>query len=223
MQCPHCRVAIHPDFKTTIVGVEAGQKDLPTVGVKLKTPATWGVFYMECPACHEAIMLLGYTIGGNFREKKFIYPAAPTRQRAPQEVPPDLAEDFNEACLVLNDSPKASAALSRRCLQGVLRDKGFNQKDLSKAIDAVLASKQLPSGVVDNLDAIRNIGNFAAHPTKDSNSGLITTVEPEEAEWNLDVLDELFDFYYVQPEKAKQKRADLNKKLEAAGKPPMKS
>jgi len=144
------------------------------------------------------------------------------RPSAPKEVPQSLAEDFNEACLVLPDSAKASAALSRRCLQGVLNDKGFSQKDLSKAIEAVLASNQLPSVLASNVDAVRNIGNFATHPTKNTSSGAIMPVEPEEAEWNLDVLSELFDFYYVQPARAAAQREALNAKLVAAGKPLMK-
>lgn len=86
----------------------------------------------------------------------------------------------------------------------------------------MLASKQLPSAIAENLDAVRNIGNFAAHPMKDTSSGAIMPVEPEEADWNLDVIEELFDIFYVQPELAKRKRASLDAKLAAAGKPPMK-
>jgi hypothetical protein len=33
------------------------------------------------------------------------------------------------------------------------------------------------------LDAIRTIGNFAAHPIKSTSSGEIVDVEPGEAEW----------------------------------------
>ena len=44
-----------------------------------------------------------------------------------------------------------------------------------------------------------------------------------EAEWNLDVLEGLFDFYFVQPAILKKKREALNKKVADAGKPPMKS
>jgi hypothetical protein len=47
-------------------------------------------------------------------------------------------------------------------------------------------------------------------------------VEPGEAEWNLDVLEALFDFYFVQPELLKKKRAALDAKLAEAGKPKMK-
>jgi hypothetical protein len=151
-----------------------------------------------------------------------VYPQTTGRQRAEPEVPAHIAEDYHEACAVLKHSPKASAALSRRCLQAVLRENGFAQKDLAPAIQAALDSKTLSSAIADNLDAIRNIGNFAAHPMKDSNTGQILPVEPHEAGWNLDVLEELFDFYYVQPEKAKRRRAALDAKLAAAGKPPMK-
>jgi len=122
-----------------------------------------------------------------------------------------------EAAAVLNTSPKASAALSRRCLQTVLRESGnATQHNLVDQIKAV--TKDLPSYIAENIDAIRNIGNFAAHPIKDTSSGQIVDIEPGEAEWNLDVLDMLFDFYYVQPALAQQKRDSLNQKLKAAGK-----
>jgi hypothetical protein len=72
------------------------------------------------------------------------------------------------------------------------------------------------------IDAVRNTGNFAAHPNKSKSTGEIVPVEPQEAEWNLDVLEALFDFYYVQPAKVAERRAALDQKLADAGKPPMK-
>ena len=69
---------------------------------------------------------------------------------------------------------------------------------------------------------MRNIGNFATHPLKNTNSGEIIDVEPEEAEWNLEVLESLFDFYYVQPAISEARKTKLNEKLATAGKPPMK-
>lgn len=55
-----------------------------------------------------------------------------------------------------------------------------------------------------------------------TNTGLILGVEPGEAEWLLDVLEALFDFYFVRPARLTAKRDALNKKLAEAGKPPMK-
>ena len=124
---------------------------------------------------------------------------------------------------MLFDSPKASAALSRRTLQLLLRDvAAVKPSDLSKEIDEVLASNALPSHLAKAIDAVRQLGNFAAHPIKSTNTGEIVDVEPGEAEWLLDVIEGLFDFYFVQPALLERKREELDKKLAEAGKPPMK-
>lgn len=116
-----------------------------------------------------------------------------------------------------------SAALSRRCLQHLLREvvqvKAANVAD---EIQQVIDSGQLPSDLAEVIDAVRNIGNFAAHPIKSKRRGEILTVEPGEAGWNLDVLELLFDFYFVQPHIIKKKRQALNAKLKEPGKKPMK-
>jgi hypothetical protein len=61
-----------------------------------------------------------------------------------------------------------------------------------------------------------------SHPTKSTSSGEVVPVEAGEAEWNLDVVEALFDFYFVQPHLLHKKRDALNAKLKDAGKPPMK-
>ena len=120
-------------------------------------------------------------------------------------------------------SAKASAALSRRCLQLLLRDKAkVKHQDLVKEIQELLDRGTLPSHIAESLDAARNIGNFAAHATKSKSTGEIVPVEDGEAEWNLDVLESLFDFYFVSPARTKARRDALNKKLADAGKPPLK-
>ena len=83
---------------------------------------------------------------------------------------------------MLSDSAKAAAALGRRCLQNLLCDTvKVNPSDLSNEIQQVLDSGKLPSGLHNSIDAIRNIGNFAAHPMKSKQTGLILEVEPGEA------------------------------------------
>ena len=57
----------------------------------------------------------------------------------PPQVPSKFAEDYREACLVLDDSPKASAALSRRCLQYILQEKaGVKHENLAKEIQEII-------------------------------------------------------------------------------------
>jgi hypothetical protein len=156
------------------------------------------------------------------RIKYLVRPKGISRQPPPQDVPPEIAAEYNEAALVLSDSPKASAALSRRCLQHLLRDVAkIKASDLSKEIDDVIALGVLPSNITDELDKVRTVGNFAAHPNKSTSTGVILDVEPGEAEWNLEVLEDLFDFYFVRLARSAKLKADINLKLIAAGKQPL--
>jgi hypothetical protein len=124
---------------------------------------------------------------------------------------------------VWGDSPKAAAALGRRCLQSLLREVAkVKPGNLADEIQQVIDSNTLPSDLSGSIDAVRNLGNFAAHPMKSQHSGEILEVEPGEAEWTLDVLESLFDFYFVRPEKLKRMRDALNRKLKEANKPEMK-
>jgi hypothetical protein len=219
MKCPHCQTEIHGNPQTLPMG-----NDLD---------GQWATVRHTCPSCRRIIVFIVCAKGfngagaGEFAVdvKKVVlgYPRVSSRPAAPPEVPEDFASDYREAALVLLDSPKASAALGRRCLQHILREKaGVSRSDLAHEIEEVLARNLLPSHLAEAVDAIRNLGNFAAHPMKSKSSGEILPVEPGEAEWTLDVLDGLFDFFFVQPELLKKRRSALNAKLAAAGKPPMK-
>ncbi len=151
-----------------------------------------------------------------------IYPRGAMRPLA-AEVPDPYAADFREAVEVLPISPKASAALSRGNLQALLRDKhGVKPGNLSKEIEEFSAKPSTPTALKDVIDAVRNVGNFAAHPTKDTNTGQLIQVEPHEAEWLLEVLEAMFDFTFVQPARNLTRKNALNAKLAAGGKPAMK-
>jgi Domain of unknown function (DUF4145) len=137
-----------------------------------------------------------------------------------KEVPEEIARDFREANLVLSASPKASAAMSRRLLQRILHEKvGIRGKNLAHEIEEFLKTKP-PSYVAKSLDAIRAVGNFAAHPLKSTRTGEIIEVEPGEAEWLLETLVSLFDHLFVQPARAAAQLALLKQKLDEAGKQP---
>jgi len=165
----------------------------------------------RCTNCGENIIFFGETM---------IHPIGSTRPPFPKEIPVNISKDYKEACLVEHLSSKASAALARRCLQNMLHEQGISKRNLSEEIDE--AMNTLPSHLSEAIDAIRTIGNFAAHPIKSTNTGDIVDVEDGETEWILDVLEQLFDFYYVQPAKTQAKRNILNIKLVDAGKEELK-
>jgi hypothetical protein len=94
--------------------------------------------------------------------------------------------------------------------------------DLADQIDEILQDAKLPSDIAKIVDAVRHIGNFAAHPNKSKSTGEIVPVELGEAELNLEVLESLFDFYFVQPAETQRRIAAINRKLVDVGKPPIK-
>jgi uncharacterized protein DUF4145 len=210
--CPHCSTSFHSSASEVSLG--EGDKEF-----------YWKVLWEKCPACEKFVIALSCSASrAHIPARIFIvYPKAVARRPIPTEVPENVASDYKEACLVFADSPKASAALSRRCLQTILRGHAkVKPQDLSKEIDEVLASRQLPAYIAEDIDAIRHVGNFAVHPIKSTNTGEIVEVEPGEADWLLNVLEELFDHYFVGPAQAKKKRDALNAKLAEIRKPPLK-
>lgn len=223
MKCPHCQVEVNEDFEEKYIGKYGN--------------TFYSLFYMRCPnkKCDKPIVLIGYTANAIRRadnsfsvkyasscEYKQLFPLGSGRIPAAPEVEPQFAEDYNEACLVLQFSPKASAALSRRCLQNIIRMKeGIKGRNLKMEIDKLIATNKLPSYISDSLELIRGFGNIAAHGMEDQISGEILDVEPNEAEFLLDVLELLFDLYFVQAAKAAKMKAALNQKLESAGQKPI--
>lgn len=218
-KCPHC---LH-DVYFTEVRPYRPATDSPFGEHKFEGRSKHEIVEVDfwgCPNCERLVVCSIVTGSGVKSEMRYVWPRSALRI-VPPEVPDHIKKDFLEAAEVLQTSSKASAALSRRCLQTVLVEAGHvKAKDLSDQIDEVLP--QLPTHLKDSVDAIRAVGNFGAHPIKSKSSGQIVDVEPGEADWNLDVLEGLFDFYYVQPARTQQKRAALEQKLKEAGKPPLK-
>src|ERR1019366_482264 len=74
----------------------------------------------------DAELVRGKYVGNSYQitERLQQFPLLPESYAKPQPdyVPRDIRETYQEACAILRLSPKASAALSRRCLQGIVRD-----------------------------------------------------------------------------------------------------
>ncbi|MBA7497829.1 hypothetical protein ES704_00561 [subsurface metagenome] len=138
----------------------------------------WVLIRRDCPACKRMILRLlnGLPVYNQFSQfikikeasKDFLVrPNGISRPPCPSEVTKKFAEDYTKACLVIADSPKASAALNRRCLQNILLEvAGVKHDNLHNEIQEVIDKGTLPTYIVEVIDAVRNIGNFAAHPFK---------------------------------------------------------
>lgn len=124
----------------------------------------------------------------------------------PNYIPKALIDDYTEACLIKDLSPKSSATLSRRCLQGMIRDFwGIKKRKLKDAIDALEGA--VDQDIWDAIDAIRNIGNIGAHMEEDIN--LIIDIEPQEAQMLIGLIEILFEEWYVKKHQKEEKIVQL--------------
>jgi len=203
-KCPHCQFAFSTEKKEVYFG-----KDVD---------GNWAFCGALCPTCDRFILYLEKGeleslkgSGGSdlpiFRttQSRMIRPEFVLPEPIPQDIPDDIAKDYREASQVLGLSPNASAALSRRCLQNIIRQRSaqdirdFEKGNLADEIDKVLDSKTILNENLNKmLHSVRKVGNFAAHPNKSKSTGLIMDVEPYEAEFNLKVIGRLLFWYYTE-------------------------
>lgn len=132
----------------------------------------------------------------------------------PDYIPDPIKEDYYEACRIRDLSPKASATLARRCLQGMIRDFWkISKTRLKDEIDAL--EEKVDPDTWSSIDAVRSVGNIGAHMEKDIN--IIVDVEPEEAQLLMGLIEQLVDDWYVDRE-SRRARSEALKALADAKK-----
>lgn len=225
MKCPHCSTGLYTkNFLRQWAFQEPGN------------PGTVRQLVVDyCPVCKKAVVLLRKGRGvrnGDWsgrpsfelrseEEETLLFPRY-SMVGIDTDLPDHYKADLVEAVSILQLSPRVSAALSRRLLQTIFREEfGIKRNTLAQETDAFIQRKDVPASLAKQVDAIRNVGNFAAHPVKDANTGEIVEVEPGEADWLLEVLKELLDFAFIKPKQIAERTRKLNEKLRAAGKPPI--
>lgn len=204
--CPFCGVAI-PLTKDTHKATHVGFTPIVQGSISLQGPSRAQIeqenkqrsengimaHVVKCPSC-EKTSIYGIGISGDIVDEKYlIYPKSNAKQY-PEYVPQSIRKDYQEAFEILNISPKASAALSRRCIQGMIRDtQGIHAGNLASEINQLEGKIQLDQWAA--IDAARKLGNIGAHMEKDTS--IIVDIDPEEAKLLLDLVEYLIYEWYI--------------------------
>lgn len=118
----------------------------------------------------------------------------------PDYIPETIRNDYEEAYAILHLSPKASATLSRRCLQGMIHDFwDIKLKNLNQEISAL--KDKIPADLWSSIDALRQLGNIGAHMEKDTD--VIVDIDPNEAESLIKLIELLMKEWYINREERK--------------------
>lgn len=146
-----------------------------------------------CPTCKKA-SIFGIGCSGDIVGVKYLIHPRSNAKQYPEYVPAPIRQDYQEAYEILHISPKASATLSRRCIQGMIRDtQDVKAGNLAKEIDQL--KDKIPTDQWSAIDSARQIGNIGAHMEKDAS--IIIDIEPQEAELLLSLVEYLIQQWYI--------------------------
>lgn len=203
--CPLCGATVENKVGDTLVEINNSPREamqhIPPIGVpsfsfqigekpipinSSRKDETLRVRFLYCPYCNNTSSKVF-----DLKRKAWIniYPRSAAKQFP--DVPPEVYKDYVEACDILSASPTASATLSRRCLQRMVRNRwNIELKRLIDEIDTIPATNitQLER---EALHAVREIGNIGAHPD------MILEVTQEDAELTIRIIEIFLQKWYI--------------------------
>jgi len=157
------------------------------------------ISFYHCPNCKEyTIMLEGY--GNKVLDTKMMVRPYSLAKKYPEYIPKAIRADYEEACAILQLSPKSSATLARRCLQGMIHDY-WNIKKNTLNQEIIALKDMLQPDLWKAIDGLRQIGNIGAHMEKDIN--LIIDIDEGEAEKLIKLIELLMKEWYINREERK--------------------
>lgn len=112
----------------------------------------------------------------------------------PKYIPYAIRTDYEEACLIKDKSPKASATLSRRCLQAMIRDFwGVEGETLYTEFQAL--EDKIEPMIWTAIKSVQEVGKIGANMKEDIN--FIVDVEPEEVGMLIGLIEILLEEWYI--------------------------
>ena len=208
LKCPYCGIPL-----STSQHCITTRFNTHGVSVSPTTPYPFRISFYYCPECLKPTIFFE----GCDDEYKDVFsmlvPSSLAKQ-FPEYVPQAILQDYIEAHNILHLSPKASATLSRRCLQGMIHDFfGIKEKNLNAEITSL---KTLVDPIIwKGLDDLRKLGNIGAH--MEHNIDKIVDIDPGEAEKLVMLIEFLIEKWYInrhETEKLFSDIADISAKKE---------
>ncbi len=202
-QCPYCNMVMPISNETST---------LQTPSFKYETGYFWTgnqyftdescleITFYKCPNCGQ-YTIKAKGIGKTIKDVDIPIRPLSSAKQYPEYIPEAIRKDYEEACAIATLSPKASATLSRRCLQGMIRNFwGIEKKNLYEEISAL--KDKIPADLWSSIDALRQLGNIGAHMEKDTN--IIVDIDPDEANSLIQLIELLMKEWYINREERKK-------------------
>lgn len=149
--------------------------------------------FVECATCFNTTIFANLVTSKDESTRLSIKPSS-SAVVYPDYVPSDPVQDYSEAVMIAELSPRASLTLSRRALQGLIRHKfpDIKQGNLFNEINSL--DDKVPTPVKVALHALRDLGNIGAHP-KD----IAEQVTQDEAMHATQIIEFIIKKWYIEP------------------------
>lgn len=222
LTCPHC------ERDVSIIDQRQSRSTHTFMSGDMTQQLTLVSSWYVCPnqKCNQPVLTVavhnsegtknsfGFSLGEQLLIRRLI-PASYARV-FPTYVPEAIRDDYQEACAVISDSPKAAATLARRAIQGIIRD-FYKVKAGNLASEIRQLENIIDPDIWAAIDTVRNVGNIGAHMEKDIN--VIVPVDEGEAELLIKLIETLVNECYVARDKRQHRLAQIKalgeaKKLE---------
>jgi hypothetical protein len=160
-----------------------------------------------CETCDAALLYDGiaYDVSGNWPD--LVYPRNTT---LPSSVPQAVRDIYSEAAVVKRNAPNAFAILIRKGLEAICDDRGAPSGPLAARLKHLAERGEIPPSLAEVTDALRVVGNTAAHVSLQPITHPMT--------W---VIDDFFrvivEYVYVAPSKLSEFKQRLASIKNAAG------
>jgi len=189
--CPFCerQQAFSGSVERTYAGVRKGYMGSRTTD---EINNSVNIYHLVCRNhdCQKTSII----VTSDFLKKQWDLIPEVVYRHYPDYIPQQIRDDYVEACLTLDRSPKAAATLLRRCLQGMIRDfHGITKDKLADAINELQGKVTAPQWKA--IDSLRKVGNIGAHMEKDVS--LIVDIDPDEADKLKRLIELLLDKWYI--------------------------
>lgn len=139
--CPLCEVFAHQLWSD---GTRIFQRDLVNPPIHIST----------CQACNGAAIWINGILA---------FPASSTAPLPHADLSGAALATYVEARSIVVQSPRASSALLRRCLEELIDQLDVKGADLDKRVGNLVAAG-MPSQIQKAMDTLRVIGNESIHP-----------------------------------------------------------
>ncbi len=155
--------------------------------------------FAKCQNCSEMSIWME-------EDKKMIYPRLLSFPDPNADMDDDIKELYLEAAKIFQDSPRASAAILRLCVEklcGQLQEKG----DLNTCIGN-LVERGLDQRIQQALDYCRVIGNNAVHPGE-----IDIEEDPDMVRFLFDLVNDITRDMVTKPKEMEKKYSSLPEKV----------